>query len=190
MFADVGCQGRISDGGVFNNSTLKEKIHAGENFPSDRCLPGRTTMCPFVFLADNAFSLSNRIMKPFPGNPPNGSKTSVFNKKLSGSRVVVENAFGIMSSVFRVFRVPMLLQPEQASVVTLTCIYLHNFLLRSKTSSSMYSPDVEHSDLRQYTLIQQEQQANAFSPISRVPVRPPQAAINVRNEFADFFYQQ
>lgn len=181
MFADVGCQGRISDGGVFNNSPLKHKINSGENFPSDTCLPGRTTECPFVFLGDNAFPLSKRVMKPFPGNPQQGSIPRVFNKRLSSARVVVENTFGIMTSVFRVFRAPMLLETEQAKVITLTCVYLHNFLKRSRTSSSLYCPEG--------TCVNTEQ-ADAFSPIPRVPIRPPIAAIQVRDEFANFFYEQ
>ena len=195
MFADVGCQGRISDGGVFNNSALMEKIY-GDNtcFPNDTCLPGRLENCPFVFVGDSAFALSNRIMKPYPGNPPQGSKNRVFNKRLSRARVVVENAFGIMSSVFRVFRVPLLLQLEQAKVITFTCIYLHNFLKKSRSSRSLYAPEgtfdiIENGDLREGAWRQHDQLADAFRPLARLPIRPPFSALNVREEFANFFIQ-
>lgn len=61
------------------------------NYPSDRFLPVGTTECRIVLDADNAF----------PGNPSHGNETKVLNTRLSGARVVVENIFGIMSSVFK-----------------------------------------------------------------------------------------
>lgn len=58
IFADVGCQERISDRGVFNNSGLMEKIYGNNtSFPDETCLPGRSVNCPFVFVGDNAFAL-------------------------------------------------------------------------------------------------------------------------------------
>lgn len=52
----------------------------------------------------------------------------------------MENVFGIMSSVFRVLRKPMLLQPNKVAPVTMTCCFLHNVLLKSKTSRGIYTP--------------------------------------------------
>ena len=51
----------------------------------------------------------------------------MFNYRLSRTRRVVENAFGVLSSVFRVLRKPLLLQPERAQVVIMATIRLHNF---------------------------------------------------------------
>lgn len=117
-----------------------------------------------------------------------------FNKRLSRARVVVENAFGIMLSVFRVFRAPLLLQPEQAKVITLTCIYLHNFLKKSSSSRSLYAPEgtfdyIENGELREGAWRQQDQHADAFRALPRLPIRPPLNALNVREEFAHFFIQ-
>jgi hypothetical protein len=36
--------------------------------------------------------------------------------------------------LFRVFTTPMLLKPEKAAIVSMTCALLHNFLRRSNTS--------------------------------------------------------
>lgn len=44
-----------------------------------------------------------------------------------------------MSSVFRVLRKPILLEPEKATVVTCACVYLHNFL-RANKSANYYAP--------------------------------------------------
>jgi hypothetical protein len=98
------------------------------------------TLLPFLFVADDAFPLRRNIMKPYPGVHSKGSTQRIFNYRLSRARRIVENAFGILASVFRVFRKPMLLQPNKVSIITMTCILLHNFLRRSKTSSTRYTP--------------------------------------------------
>nr|CAH7719679.1 unnamed protein product [Callosobruchus chinensis]CAH7749889.1 unnamed protein product [Callosobruchus chinensis] len=55
-----------------------------------------------------------------------------------------------MSAVFRVLRKPMLLQPDKATDIVMTCALLHNFLRRSKHSKSLYTPngsfDTENDD--------------------------------------------
>lgn len=85
-------------------------------------------------------ALSTHVMKPYPGNHEIGSPNRIFNQHLSRSRVVVENTFGILSSVFRIFRRPINLKLESMKEITMTCVLLHNFLRKSKTSSEMYTP--------------------------------------------------
>ncbi|KAJ8953668.1 hypothetical protein NQ314_007275 [Rhamnusium bicolor] len=58
-------------------------------------------------------------------------------KGLSRARRFVEYAFGICSSVFRVLRKPMLLTSDTAELVVMACVYLHNFLRKSKTLKNM-----------------------------------------------------
>lgn len=141
MFADIGSQGRISDGGIFRNSSLWENICSDRiNLPPPCPLPGSDENIPYVFLWDGAFALSDYVMKPYPGNHEMDTPKRIFNQRLSSSRVVVENVFGIISSVFRVFKKPMLLQPNTVSQLTMTCVLLHNSLRRSKTSSQLYTP--------------------------------------------------
>jgi len=51
IYADVGCQGRISDGGVFSHTTLYEKMHQGKlGIPEPKVLPGRKNPFP-MFLS-------------------------------------------------------------------------------------------------------------------------------------------
>ncbi|XP_063836770.1 uncharacterized protein LOC135085916 [Ostrinia nubilalis] len=98
LFADIGSQGRISDGGVLNQSNLWKKICDGTlNLPPSCPLPGSNTNMPYVFLGDGAFALSTHIMKPFPGHHQLGTPERMFNQELSRSRAVVENTFGILS---------------------------------------------------------------------------------------------
>ncbi|XP_050664577.1 uncharacterized protein LOC126965177 [Leptidea sinapis] len=108
IFVDKGCQGRISDGGVFNNSLLWKKICKNEiDFPIPCPLPGSDVNVPYVFIGDGAFALSMHVMKPYPGQHNIGSPKRIFNQCLSRARVVVENTFGVLASVFRIYRRPI-----------------------------------------------------------------------------------
>jgi hypothetical protein len=55
LYVNVGSQGRISDGGVFNQTSFKRLLDDCElNPPSDCVLPGREMPTAYVFLADDA----------------------------------------------------------------------------------------------------------------------------------------
>ena len=71
LFVDIGCQGRISDGGVFRNSDSYGALVSNElNLPLPTELPplnlgwNSTELLPFVFVGYDAFPLTNFCMKP------------------------------------------------------------------------------------------------------------------------------
>lgn len=90
-YIDVGCNGRVSDGGVFRNCSLYQALEDG------MLTEGH------VLVGDNAFPLKEYLLKPFPGNHLT-LKQKIFNYRLSRARRIVENAFGIMAARFRVFK--------------------------------------------------------------------------------------
>lgn len=197
IFADVGCQGRISDGGVFKHSVLYRKMEDGSlnlPVPEDSMISNEISNLPYVFVADEAFALHNHIMKPYSGNHERGSAEWNFNKHLSRARTVVENVFGILSSVFRVLRKPMLLEPETAETIVMATICLHNFLRRSQTSRNMYTPngtfDYEDNDGNTIASGQWRQENNSdmssFLPMRRLPRKPNMQAKQIRDEFAKY----
>nr|CAI5854844.1 unnamed protein product [Callosobruchus analis] len=126
-FADAGIQGRILGGGAFRETTFFKKLE-----------PGRQVMQPYVILGDDAFALSEHLMKPFPGLQLD-KDSRIYNYRLSRARRVIENTFGLMCSVFRVFRKAVLLNVENAKIVTLACCYLHNFLRKKSKSKKLYA---------------------------------------------------
>lgn len=140
-YINVGCQGRISDGGVFNQTIFKQSLdNCAMNLPTPTPLPGREKPMPYVFVGDEAFPLLENIMKPYSGHHDRGSNKRVYNYRLSRARRVVENVFGILTARFRVLRKPMLLKPDTVKSVTTTCVYLHNYLRSSTSSRIAYSP--------------------------------------------------
>ena len=75
LYMDVGCQGRISDGGVFRNTEFYCMLSNDElNLPKPCHLSGNENMekenvlIPYHFVADEAFTLSEFCMKPFSQN--------------------------------------------------------------------------------------------------------------------------
>lgn len=73
---DIGCQGRISDSGVFQNCALYKKIQQESlNLLKSQRLPERNTDIPYFF--HQAFALTTNLIKVFPGNYEKGSRERV-----------------------------------------------------------------------------------------------------------------
>ncbi|CAH1980733.1 unnamed protein product [Acanthoscelides obtectus] len=107
-YVNVGCQGRISDDGVFKSTSFYKQIEKHEfNLPNSEPLRGRTMSVPYVLVADDAFALSTYTLKPYSTDLNVGSPKRVYNYRLSRARRIVENAFGLLASVFRIFRKPI-----------------------------------------------------------------------------------
>lgn len=195
MYANVGCQGRISDGGVFKSTAFRKLMETSSlNIPLEKALPGRMKPIPYVIVADDAFPLSPNIMKPYSGHQEKGSRQRIFNYRLSRARRIVENVFGILASVFRVLRKPILLQPEKADKIVLACVHLHNYLRASTTSKGTYNPpgtfDIE--DLDNGTLIEgawrkESQNMESLLPLRKIPRKACTEAIEIRNELSNYF---
>lgn len=97
----------------------------------------------FVFLADEAFSLNENILKPYAQRELTYEKR-VFNYRLSRARNCVENAFGLISARFRILQSAIHLSLEKASYKVLAICVLHNFLRKrggSYTSNSTFDKE-------------------------------------------------
>lgn len=182
MYCDVGCQGRISDGGVFGNTILNSMNVRG--IPRENALPGRSCLTPYVFIGDNAFPMSENLMKPFLELGRKGSKVRIFNYRLSRARRMVESTFGILSAVFRCLRRPFHLQPKNVENIVLATTYLHNYLRRNcvsyKSLELRYSNNINESVDSEIIQPAQIQSSIQFHSL-------PSPAELVREEFAEYF---
>ena len=84
--------------------------------------------------------IRQHIVKQFPSRNLSHEQR-VYNYRLSRARRVVENAFGIMSTRFRVFHKDVPLSPEKVQTIVMATCSLHNFLMRNATSAAQYLPD-------------------------------------------------
>lgn len=194
-FVDVGAQGRMNDAGVFADTTLYRKIIRKElSAPCNQPLPGRQISVPYVFIGDDAFPLSTSLLKPYPGRHSKGSIERIFNYRLCRARRIVENVFGILASVFRVLRSPMLLQPEKAATICMTCTLLHNFLRRSVTSRKRYTPIGTFDSEMEGELVpgnwRQDTTPTSLMSLQNIPRKPSQEAKEIQREFAEYFMNQ
>lgn len=129
IYIDVGCKGRISDGGVFNRSSLHAAIeNSALNIPSPRLLPCSNIEAPFVIVADDAFALKTYLMKPFSFRGQNRTE-HIYNYRLSRARRMVESTFGLMAGRFRLLRTTIELSEENIKLCVLAICVLHNWLM-------------------------------------------------------------
>lgn len=131
LYINVGCNGRISDGGVLRESNLTQLIEeAAQNFSLEKTIGNGRTL-PYVIVADSAFPLRKNIMKPYPHRSLEEPKR-VFNARLSRARHTVEHAFGILASRFRVLPTTINLGSHKVDSIVQACCALHNFLYDMK----------------------------------------------------------
>lgn len=129
IYVDVGCKGRVSDGGVFNRSSLYSAIETNAlNIPPPRLLPSSNIEVPFVIVADDAFALKTYLMKPYSFRGQDREE-HVYNYRLSRARRMVESTFGLMASKFRVLRSIIELSEDNVNLCVLAICVLHNWLI-------------------------------------------------------------
>lgn len=131
VVVDIGSYGRNSDGGILSNSKLGVKLQNNQlGIPPNKCLPGTTCTAPHVFVGDEAFPLSQNIMRPFPGGQvSHDPEKKIYNYRLSRARRIVESAFGIMQQKFEIFQKRIRIQPKYLNNIILACTCLHNYML-------------------------------------------------------------
>ena len=108
-------------------------------------------------------------MKPYPDKGLTDKK-EIFGYRLSCSRRITENAFGIMASVFRVFYSKINLSPDKATKVVLAAIVLHNMLRIGHANT--YTPPEFADEIDEDNVVEgswrKEVNASVFQPL------PPQ----------------
>ena len=145
LYCDVGCNGRISDGGVFNGCSLDDAIQLHTiNLPQPKPAPGDERPMSYFMVADDAFPLREYLLKPFPHRSLEVDKR-VYNYRLSRARRVVENAFGILTNRFRVFLTPIALPPATVEQIVLAACSLHN-MLRTEVGPAYFGALADRED--------------------------------------------
>ncbi|GIY08398.1 putative nuclease harbi1 [Caerostris extrusa] len=128
VLVDIGSEGHNSDGGVFRHSVISQAIECNQlNIPNSAALPSTKTVMPFVFVGDEAFPPQELFNAALPGNALSRERR-IFNYRLSRARKCVENAFGIMTARFRIFRKPITASVETCKAIVAATVCLHNFL--------------------------------------------------------------
>lgn len=101
IYVDVGKNGRVSDGSVIESTLFYDLLQQGKlSLPENK---DTVKNMNFVFLADEAFSLTENILKPYAQRELTHKKR-VYNYRVSRARNCVENAFGLIAVRFRILQ--------------------------------------------------------------------------------------
>lgn len=172
----VGDFGRTSDGGVYAGSELGRGFESRTlDVPPNTSLPGAAHLgeVPHTMVGDAAFPLKPYLMRPYPGQNLTHQKR-IFNYRLSRARMVVENAFGILASRWRIFYRRINLLPKNVDTLVVAACILHNFLLAPSDNQRL--------------LDEGEQQGRHMPPVRNMGGnRASREACNVRELFCTFF---
>lgn len=177
IIIDVGSLGRFSDGGILNDSVFGKKLINNQlNLPDDRPLDENSSVrVPYVFIGDKAFALRKNLLRPYPCTT-NDRPKRIFNYRLSRARNVVENAFGILSARWRVYRRPLECRLEMVDhIIKATCV-LHNYLSVQSSSLPTSATDYRNDN---------DQRPNNNMAFDRL--RATREAFIVRNIYCDYF---
>jgi hypothetical protein len=127
---DLGGYGKSSDGGIFTRSNLGKSLEANTlNIYNSKPPSDSEEPLPSVIVDDEAFPLNKYLLRPYPRvYCRNDESKQIYNYRLSRSRRVVENAFGILTLKFWLFYGRIQLSPENADKVVLAACVLHHYL--------------------------------------------------------------
>lgn len=172
---DVGAYGRQSDGGVFRYSALYRNLQNQHlKLPADSYLPNSNLKVPHVLIWDEAYPFCTYLMKPYPRNALNNDKT-IFNYRLSRARRVVECAFGICTSKWRILNKAIETKVDTAVDIVKCATLLHNIII-----------DMEGLDATSCVNQDSAGEINVPTP-GRVNNASQSSAKHVRDTFCSYF---
>ncbi|VEN51638.1 unnamed protein product, partial [Callosobruchus maculatus] len=188
VMVHTGTNGKVSDGGILNSIGFYDKLESKTlKLPQPSTPEGCDYSLPFTFISDETFTLMENLMKPYADRNLT-KEEKIFNYRLSRARRVVENAFGIMASRFRVFRTEINLSLENIDHVVLACCVLHNYLI-SNASDTYLQPSIDREDTATNRIHPGEwrEESEAFIPLHRTPRGSAVPAKTARERYTYFF---
>ncbi|XP_018314018.1 uncharacterized protein, partial [Mycetomoellerius zeteki] len=108
------------------------------NIPQPVAISGSPVL-PYCLVGDEAFPLKLYLLRPYPGRGLTPEK-EVFNYRLSRVRRLIENTFGILVSQWRIYRKPIIANPETVVQIVKATVCLHNWLRKNDIGINEYVP--------------------------------------------------
>ncbi|XP_032685708.1 protein ANTAGONIST OF LIKE HETEROCHROMATIN PROTEIN 1-like isoform X2 [Odontomachus brunneus] len=181
---DIGAPGRRSDSGVFYASEIGKRLQNGTlSIPPPRPVEHAGQSLPFMLVGDEAFPLTQYMLRPYPRSGRLDRRKNVFNYRLSRARRIVENVFGILSARMRIFRKPIIASIPTTTKIIKATTCLHNFII----SEELNKPHTE----RRYMTISANERELRETGLENVGIfdrsRPTKSSAQIRDDFATFF---
>lgn len=184
---DIGAEGRRSDGGIFLQSELWHQLkHNSLNLPKAKSISEKGPKLPYVVIGDEAFALMSYMMRPYPQKSNLNIQKRIFNYRLSRARRVVECAFGILTSKWRILRKLIETGVDTAISIVQATVCLHNFLITRDLTRPMKERTYLVQDLRDILSQQVDCSQELHSPENSLEIISQTGSI-ARNLFTQYF---
>lgn len=181
---DIGAPGRKSDSGTFRNCSIGIGFQNKTlNVPEATSLnDGTTTSLPYVVVGDEAFALTNYMMRPYPRSGNLSERQKIFNYRLSRARRVVECAFGLLRGRWRIFAKPIIASNHTVRGIVQAAICLHNFIMNKEMQ--------ENNSERHYSIMELSNEVSeGLTDMGRTGSNAyKRTAANIRDKFAEYFH--
>ncbi|KYM98502.1 Putative nuclease HARBI1 [Cyphomyrmex costatus] len=190
-YVDIGAYGRRSDGGIFKDSLIGQKFHNEEmDLPQPQPLISNGESLPYVLVGDEAFQLTNYLLRPYPGKNLNKERT-IYNYRLSRARRIIENTFGIIESQWRILKRPIICNVEKSMTIIQAIVCLHNWIRKQDTENQYVTPtiiDREDSDGFIPGSWREDAHNNALIDIHKLGSNNcSHNAMEIREQFCEYF---
>lgn len=147
----TGYPGSLHDARVLRNTEIFYRCENGEFLATPKDVIEQVTVRPLI-IGDSAYPLSEWLIKPYRHAGDLTQAQRYFNRRLSGSRSIVERGFGLLKARWRCLLKRLDNEIENVSDVIISCFILHNIC---QISNEQY---LDEDDILDH-LIQQEREA-------------------------------
>lgn len=163
--------------------------------PDPSPLPGEEIPFPYVFVGDEAFPLTNYMMRPYPRKTLT-DENRISNYHLSRARRVIENyPFGILTARWKILQKPLCMSPANCGNIFKALSCLHNFIMMGDEdknwSDRMYCPrNIIDTETENGTITDGEWNSYYsahFAKLGRVGANAGDTAKGMRNYLRDYF---
>lgn len=138
----------MNDAGIWSNTRMSAQLENKTlGIPQTRKLHKTDVSLPLAMVGDEGFPLKTYLMRPFARRKLVGARERVFNYRLSRARRVIENAFGILVSRWRILQKPMSFKIENCEAVVKALVCLHNFIISTGKRRGGYNRYVDTIDM-------------------------------------------
>ena len=123
-FFSVAAPGKVPDQVAIERTSFKDILDSIPDF--------------HYFLADPAYSLSNKVLVPFTGSQRDNPENDSFNFHLSQLRIRIEMAFGRLVGKWRILRSPLQQRSLRQNIkIIMACATLHNYVINEDMDLSI-----------------------------------------------------
>ncbi|KAJ8876876.1 hypothetical protein PR048_021324 [Dryococelus australis] len=138
-------------------------------------IPGSDKVVPFVIVGDEAFRLHRNLMNLLIRDKPRRA----LKRQSTRARRVSENAFDLLTQIFRIFHSPIAVTPQTCDMLILAACCLHN-LIREDSPANLPGNNATQPTAR----------LTNMTPLYRTGRFAHAAGINVRNTLKDYFINE